>query len=243
MVARPMNVLAIGAHPDDVELGCGGALLGHVERGDAVTLLVLTRGERGVDGARSRIHEQQRAAALLGARLCWGRFTDGEVPTDARLISTIDDVIAETGATLVYTHSPIDTHQDHRATASATLAAARRTPSVLFYETPSTQDFRPAVFVDLSAPLEHKLRLIRAHESQLLRDGPVDIDALTAQARFRGSQCRRHYAEAFQVSRLLWDLAPGTNTSADLQPPRSGTERVEVVNAPVEQSASQTLVR
>ena len=87
-----------------------------------------------------------------------------------------------------------------RSSCSATLAAARRVPSILFYETPSTQDFRPSVFVELTGSLERKLRLVHAHESQLLRDGPVDTEALTAQARFRGSQCRLRYAEAFQVS-------------------------------------------
>jgi len=209
-----MNVLAIGAHPDDVELGCGGALLAHIERGDRVTLFVLTTGERGVHQDRSRVREQQRAAGLLGAKLRWGRFTDGEIPNDSRLIAAIDDAVATTDASLVYTHAPIDTHQDHRACASATLAAARRVPSILFYETPSTQDFRPSVFVELTGSLERKLRLVHAHESQLLRDGPVDTEALTAQARFRGSQCRLRYAEAFQVSRLVWDI--GTDSTADV---------------------------
>jgi Uncharacterized proteins, LmbE homologs len=239
-----MNVLAIGAHPDDVELGCGGALLGHVERGDTVTLLVLTNGERGVHAGRSRVHEQQRAANLLGAALHWGRFTDGEIPASAHdLIGKIDDVIAATSADLVYTHSPIDTHQDHRATASATLAGARRVPSILFYETPSTQDFSPAVFVDLSAPLERKLRLVNAHESQILRDGPVDVEALTALARFRGSQCRLRYAEAFQVSRLLWDLSPGAAMRAANPPLRAVAEQTEAIAERITHSGAQTLVR
>ena len=72
-----MRVLAVGAHPDDIELGCGGALLAHRARGDEITLLVMTTGEEGPQDARSRIREQEDAAALLGATLLWGGFPDG----------------------------------------------------------------------------------------------------------------------------------------------------------------------
>src|SRR5690348_4586218 len=58
-----MNVLAIGAHPDDVELGCGGALARHVAAGDKVTFLVMTTGERGPQDSVPRVLEQEAAAA------------------------------------------------------------------------------------------------------------------------------------------------------------------------------------
>src|SRR5207247_2163292 len=74
-----VNVLAIGAHPDDIELGCGATLATHRRRGDAIWLLVMTTGERGPQAARSRISEQEDAAALLGAQLRWGGFADGAV--------------------------------------------------------------------------------------------------------------------------------------------------------------------
>src|ERR671935_1706413 len=64
-----MSVLAVGAHPDDIELGCGGALLAHRVKGDDVAILVLTKGERGPQGTRPRMREQEDAAALPGARL------------------------------------------------------------------------------------------------------------------------------------------------------------------------------
>ncbi|MFN2504664.1 MAG: PIG-L deacetylase family protein [Acidimicrobiales bacterium] len=80
----PMRVLAIGAHPDDIELGCGAVLLAHRRRGDPVDLLVMTAGGRGPQDARSRVAEQEDAAALLGAGLRWGAFEDGRCRTGAK---------------------------------------------------------------------------------------------------------------------------------------------------------------
>ena len=201
-----VRVLAVGAHPDDVELGCGGTLLRHHERRDEITVLVMTGGERGVYDARSRRNEQQYAAALTGATLIWGGFADGAVPPGPEAIAVVDRAVARSGAEILYTHAPDDSHQDHIATSSVCLAAARRVPTVLYYETPSTLEFMPTVFIDLDDVMDRKIGLVRAHLSQVLRNGPVDLDALVAQARFRGSQSRTQHAEAFRPARFLWDL-------------------------------------
>jgi LmbE family N-acetylglucosaminyl deacetylase len=203
-----MHVLAIGAHPDDVELGCGGALLRHCARGDDISILIMTRGERGVFERRSRFDEQRRAARILGAELHWGPFIDGEVVFGPELVRTIDEVIDASGADVVYTHAADDSHQDHRATSQASLAAGRRLSSILFYETPSTQRFQPTVFIDVQNEIDSKLALVHSHASQVERDGPLDMDALVAQARVRGSQSRSTYAEGFEVARFLWNMSP-----------------------------------
>ena len=201
-----MRVLAVGAHPDDVELGCGGALLRHSARGDRITILVLTRGERGVFEERSRYAEQRTAARILGADLLWGPFADGEVAFGPDLVRVVDEAVGSSGADVMYTHAVDDSHQDHHAASRACLAAARRLSSVLFYETPSTQRFHPTVFVDVAPVLDAKLALVQSHGSQVDRGGPVDLDALVAQARFRGSQSRSGHAEGFEVARFRWDL-------------------------------------
>jgi LmbE family N-acetylglucosaminyl deacetylase len=208
-----MNVLAIGAHPDDIELGVGGTLIRHIGRGDRVTFLVMTRGELGIHEDASRSGEQLRAAEAMGAELLWGGFRDGAVPAGAEAITVIDDALRRTEASLVYTHAPDDTHQDHRSTSIASLAAARRVSTVLYYETPSTQHFQPTLFVDVEDALATKVELLRTHLSQVLRDGPVDLEAVVAQARFRGSQSRVRHAEAFETARFVWDLVP--NPAAD----------------------------
>jgi LmbE family N-acetylglucosaminyl deacetylase len=208
-----VNVLAIGAHPDDIELGCGGALLRHVARGDHVTMLVMTTGQRGVTTS-SRVFEQQEAARVIGAGLRWGRFEDGSIPRGAAAIAAIDEVVAATDAQVMYAHAPRDSHQDHRAVAIASLAAARRMQALLYYETPSTQRFDPTVYVDIADVLDDKLRAVCAHESQVMRDSSVDLEAIEAGARFRGSQSRVRHAEGFESPRLLWDLKTAAAGSA-----------------------------
>jgi len=211
-----LKVLAIGAHPDDIELGCGGALLRHRAAGDNVTLLVMTTGEQGPQDARSRVMEQEDAAALLGADLVWGQFADGAVPDGRVSIDLIQSVLLDCGADIIYTHTTNDTHQDHRATAVASLAAARRGSRILMYEAPTSQDFRPAVFVDIDGYVEAKVNLLRAHVSQVLKNGLVDLEAIEAAARYRGFQARIRQAEAFETDRFVWDLHTPAQSPSDL---------------------------
>ena len=201
-----MNVLAIGAHPDDIELGCGAALLAHRRRGDRVDLLVMTTGGRGPQDARSRVAEQEDAAALLGAGLRWGAFEDGAVPEGREAVDVIEAALVGTGADVVYSHVPRDSHQDHRATGAATLAACRRVCRLLLYESPTTLAFRPSMYVDVRGLVEAKLDVLRAHVSQVLKNGLVDLEAVEAQARYRGFQARLRWAEAFESDRFVWDL-------------------------------------
>jgi LmbE family N-acetylglucosaminyl deacetylase len=201
-----LRVLAVGAHPDDIEIGCGATLLAHRLRGDDVTLLVMTTGEQGPQHASSRMQEQQDAADLLGAIVRWGGFPDGEVPTGRAAVEAVQAALDESRADIVYSHTPYDTHQDHRATATAVLAATRRLPRVLQYESPTSVGFDPNVFVDVAGLVERKLDLIRAHMSQVLKNGLVDLEALEAQSRCRGFQSRIRHAEAFQTDRFLWDV-------------------------------------
>ncbi|MCP4224375.1 MAG: PIG-L family deacetylase, partial [Actinomycetia bacterium] len=173
-----MKVLAIGAHPDDIELGCGGTLLAHRRRGDEVSLLVMSTGERGPRDSLPRTIEQERAADVLGAELHWGGFEDCAVPPGRETIDVIENVLLWAGADVVYSHTPNDSHQDHRAVATATLAAGRRIPRICLYEAPTTTEFSPAVYVDVDGLVEDKLELLRAHESQVLKNGLVDLEAI-----------------------------------------------------------------
>jgi LmbE family N-acetylglucosaminyl deacetylase len=211
-----VNVLAIGAHPDDVELGCGATLLAHRRRGDRVAILVMTTGERGPQDATSRIAEQEEAARVLGAELFWGGFRDGAVPDGRDAVDVIQSVVLQTGADIVYTHAPRDSHQDHRATGLASLAAGRRLSRVLLYESPTSEAFSPDVYVDVEGLVEGKLDALRAHMSQVLKNGLVDLAAVEGQARYRGFQARLHWAEAFEAGRFVWDLRQAARAAPDV---------------------------
>jgi LmbE family N-acetylglucosaminyl deacetylase len=202
------RVLAVGAHPDDIELGCGATLLAHDAAGDVVTMLVMTGGEQGPGPVSGRRAEQERAARTLGARLRWGGLTDCAVAADVSTVAVVEAALRETGADLVYVHAPEDSHQDHRAVAAATLSAARRLSRVMHYQSPSTLAFAPTVFVDVTAHLSGKLAALGAHASQVELSAMVEPDAVVASARYWGAQARIGYAEAFAPTRMVLDLAP-----------------------------------
>lgn len=223
------KVLAIGAHPDDIELGCGASLLAHCAAGDEVTMLVLTGGESG-PGTSNRHTEQRVAAATLGAMLLWGGLVDCTLTPDAPTVRLIEAVVDETEADLIYVHAPEDSHQDHRAAAAATLSAGRRLPRVLHYQSPSTLSFTPTVFVDITAYLSGKLVALKAHASQVELSAMVEPDAVVASARHWGAYARIGYAEAFSPTRLVMDLAPtgpgnqrGSTAAGQWQLPQAAT--------------------
>jgi LmbE family N-acetylglucosaminyl deacetylase len=208
------RVLAVGAHPDDIELGCGGTLAAHRSAGDAVTMLVLTRGQNGPGEPELRSREQERAAAALGAELVWGWQADCAVTADAVLVAAVEDVIERLDADVVYVHGPQDTHQDHRAAAAAVLSAARHTRRVLHYRSPSSTAFEPTLFVDIATHLDTKLDAVGCHRSQVEGSAMVEPDVVVASARHYGAQARIRYAEPFAVARFVWDLAPAQAGSA-----------------------------
>jgi LmbE family N-acetylglucosaminyl deacetylase len=212
-------VLAIGAHPDDVEIGCGGILLRHGAGGDAVNILTLTGGEAGGVSAE-RVVESQRAAELLCARLFAAALPDTSlsVSDGGVMIGTIERVIAEVEPTVIYTHSRHDVHQDHRHVHDATLVAARRVPRIYCYQAPSgSVDFRPSRFVGIDEFLERKLEVIGAYGSQVKVRRYLQEDLLRATARYWSRYGASHYAEPLEVIRDN-EVAPVPAESASSDP-------------------------
>jgi LmbE family N-acetylglucosaminyl deacetylase len=204
-----MNVLAIGAHPDDVEYGCGGTLTLYAEKGHDVFLFVASDGGLGGDPATRR-REQHEAASVLGVReVFWGGYPDTEVPLNRDLIARLETVIRQVQPTLIFVNYPDDTHQDHRNLAQGALSATRYVPNFLFYEVPSTQHFTPNCYANIEKVLDRKLAGLEAHRSQVSKTNIEDLTILelaVSCANFRGIQARVKYAEAFQSVRLLLDV-------------------------------------
>lgn len=201
-----MNILAIGAHPDDIELGCAGTLLKYVRTGHNVYLLIMTKGGRGGD-SQLRSEEQEEAARRLGAKeVIWGNCEDTKLKSDNETVSFIEDVVNRVNPKEVYVNYLYDTHQDHRALAQAAISATRFVPRVLYYEDYTSVDFNPSIYVDISDVLKEKMNVIAAHSSQVERmqkGGRTIIDGITAWAHFRGFHGRTTCAEGFLPVRYL----------------------------------------
>ncbi len=181
---QPEVVLAIGAHPDDVEIGVGGLLAAHAQAGDSITILTLSRGAQGGD-ADSRQNESLSSAELLGARLFLKDLVDTEISGGGTTVRLIEEVVKEIQPTIVYTHSSHDRHQDHRAVSEATIVATRRVGTVACYQSPSaTIDFRPTRFVRIDKYLDEKLRLLECFASQTASRDYLEPDFVRATARY-----------------------------------------------------------
>lgn len=200
-----MNILAIGAHPDDIEFGCGGTLLKYIRNGHDVYLLVMTEGHKGGQ-ARSRLLDQQRSARILKPKeVIWGSYRDTELsPKMNEMIQDIEVVLERIKPSFTFVHYTEDTHQDHRALAKATISATRYVRNVLFYEGPTSHNFSPTVFVDIKDILEEKIKLLMAHRSQVKKtniEGLTIVNIACSTAVFRGIAGRVRYAEGFMPLR------------------------------------------
>ena len=194
-------VLAVGAHPDDVEIGIGGILLRHASQGHQVNVLTLTGGEAGGTVA-DRAAESAHAADLLGARLIHAALTDTSVSEGGPTIRTILEVVQEVRPSTVYTHTIRDVHQDHRNAHSATMVAARGIPRVFCYQAPSTTvEFQPTRFVAIDEFLEGKLEVIQAYTSQVKIRDYLDAELLRSTARYWSRFSRARYVEPLEVVR------------------------------------------
>ena len=204
-----MNILALGAHPDDIEYGCGGTFLKFARKGEKIYFMVLTRGEYGGDPEK-RQKEQEKSMKFLGVKkIFWGGYIDTELPNEREIISHIDSVIGEINPKEVYVNYIDDIHQDHRMLAKCTLAATRYVKRVFFYEDYTSNNFEPDIFVDIGDVLEEKQKLIQIYTSQVAKAYPTKLDmveSVKAIANFRGFQGKVKYAEGFKAFRYLRDL-------------------------------------
>lgn len=212
------NVLAIGAHPDDIEFGCAGTLVRHRMAGDHVIMLVMTQSDvvdahtkETTRNASISIDEAERSSKVIDAELVLGTFEDTRVPFNNKSVAFIEDIIKTHNINTIYTHWAGDTHQDHVNTLSATMAAARLVPNVFCYEQvplPRITTTYPVAnyYVNITNVLDIKLAACRCHKSQIdkfAQHGYDMIDNLITLAKFRGSQSGRKFAEAFNVLKMV----------------------------------------
>jgi len=203
-----MNILAIGAHPDDIELGCGGLLL-KASRQDHhnICMYTLTRGGASGD-PEERTKELIQSAKFIGAKRLWiDNFEDTKLSLSSDLINHIEFFIKKAEPDIVLTHSLCDTHHDHRAIAASTMEAGRFVPNILAYEIPVTRDFKPQVYYDISDVIDGKIELINIFFSQRSKSF-LQSNAIRGLAQYRALQSRSDNSvscvEAFEVQKLFF---------------------------------------
>lgn len=229
-----MNILAIGAHPDDIELGCGGSLLKAARNGVNVFMYIVTRGS-SAGSVVKRSNEIISSAKYLGAKALWiDNYEDSAVYLTKELINSIEFFIRKTRADVVYTHPIQDNHHDHRAIGQATIEAGRFTPNILAYENPSTKNFLPVLYSDISDVIFEKIRLIELYGSQNSK-AFLSSNSVKGLAEYRAIQTRLDpnltHVEGFEVLKMMinnnYALLPTRRIAENLEPSKKIIEFTE----------------
>jgi bacillithiol biosynthesis deacetylase BshB1 len=195
-----VDLLAIGAHPDDVELGAGGALLRAIEAGLRVGVLDLTRGELSSRGTVSeRQSEAERAAQLLGlATRENAELPDGGLANTDEQRREVIPFIRALKPKVLLTHADLDRHPDHAMahglvrdanffagiTSIETDAQPYRAERIYFFHPYHDSAQEPRFVMDISGQFERKLEVLRAHASQFHNEDYSGDDTHVSSAQF-----------------------------------------------------------
>lgn len=228
-----MRLMFVCAHPDDAEIVAGGTIAKHVRRGDAVTLVILTKGELGLGAdtrdtlAEARKQEATAAAAVLGCTVRFMDLADTAVVCSRAQALELATLIRELRPDILCSHSLLDINPDHRAAALLASDArhfarlvkinleaephnvtARFSLQPVIRELQGTALFEPDVLVDISDVFEVKMKALRQHKTQI-EVNPEHVELAEIRARHFGQQCAVKYAEAFRSElRPAWASLP-----------------------------------
>lgn len=216
-------VLVVAPHPDDETLGCGGTLLRHAADGDVVHWLIVTAPTEALGFSAERIALREREIQEVAERYGFASVhalgldtTRLDVLPIADLVGAMSAVFKTVEPETVYLPYRGDVHTDHAAVFDAAVACTKwfRYPSVrrvLVYETlsetdfsvdPDTAGFRPTVFVDVSAYLDEKVRIMEVFKSEMgAFPFPRSERAIRSLAHVRGAASGFEAAEAFMLIR------------------------------------------
>jgi LmbE family N-acetylglucosaminyl deacetylase len=224
-----VRVLAVGAHPDDLEILCGGTLARFVREGHEVVMAHATTGDMGSfvhtreEISAIRVEEARRAAQIVGAEHRTLDLRDGEVnAADPAQKALVVDLVRDARPDLIITHAPNDYMGDHNEISKLVFECSfyatfqnlqtglprhEHVTPVYFMDTIAGLGFVPTEFVDVTDVIEVKAEMLEAHATQLVwlrdHDGVDIVEEMKTAARYRGQQCGVRYAEGF-VQCLTW---------------------------------------
>lgn len=218
-----MNILALGAHPDDVEYLCAGTLLKYRSKGHKIFIALTTSGNIGsnVHASREEIaavreREQLEAAKFYDAEVRFLRYDDEGLQDTPETRRSVINAMRWADPDVILTNPPWDQSTDHAMTGRivtevilsmpgrlvpADVPPIRKAPSIFFWDIPAGIGFSPEIYVDITEFFPAKLEALKKHASQFawmnvfMRDTITDY--CTTMARFRGMQAGYPYAEAF----------------------------------------------
>lgn len=219
-----MRVLAIGCHPDDIEIACAGTLAKCIKRGDEVVVAHLSTGNLGHvvippdELTRIRAEEARRAGALAGIEVLDGVFDDLDIYADnAESRNKVVEIIQYAQPDFIITHNPEDYMPDHTAVSKLVFDAAftatlpnwpsktgkhAKLVPIYYMDTLAGVNFNPTEYVDITDEIDLKIKMLECHESQIVwmrdHDGIDFPDMVRTCSRYRGYQCGAAYAEGFR---------------------------------------------
>ena len=193
-------VLAIGAHPNDVEIGVGGIIAAHAAAGDPVTILTLSRGDNGT--IRGAWDQCSQSAAIIGAEMRLEDFTPKSLANEPLIVDAIRKSVDELAPTVVYVNTGADNDPDHRAVYDATMISTGNVHLVATYQGSSaTVEFRPTRFVPIDGHLDTKLSMLETFAVYGQSPEELDPEFVRATARAWSRFGPGSYSEPLEVIR------------------------------------------
>ncbi|MCX6709422.1 MAG: PIG-L family deacetylase [Candidatus Woesearchaeota archaeon] len=198
------KVIAISAHPDDLEIGASFAVMNYVREGYEVYSILVTDGDKGGDSA-VRIREAEEAAKVLGIKDIFRlKCPDTNLPKESKLIEKLESFYYKYLPEVVITHTTKERHKDHVQVSNASRIAFRKSSTIIMFRSVSgLVEFSPHLFyVGDKDDLENKIRACSCHKTQVEK-GILDLEVIQANAIFWGNvynPYEKKYAEPFEIN-------------------------------------------
>ena len=204
------KVLALGAHADDIEMGCGGTLAKAKSQGAEIYTVVMSKcnDELPPDKKDARADEYMRSAKIMGVKEAdiWD-FPNRELPKhQTEIMDRFNKLQLEIEPDLVLIPWLEDSHQDHQTVAQCAIRSFRRNETIIQYEILryGSYTFTPTLFVDITPFLDVKLKALDSYNTQKDRIKYYSDDIFKSLARTRGAQSGYDYAEGFVSYKIFW---------------------------------------
>ncbi len=228
-----MNVLAVGAHPDDLELLCGGTLALYSQNGHKIFMCQALNGNLGHEKIpRDELRDIRRQEAINAAKIINAEsmtidIDDMDIHDTQETRLKMAEIIRKADPDVIITHSPDDYHTDHNITSGVVFNSSfastlpqlktetpcnKKITPIYYMDTVVGVNFQPEEYVDITDVIEIKKEMFSCHKSQvswLKEHHKIDmIEFMYSFARFRGMQCGVKYAEGFKQLKVWGRIFP-----------------------------------